>query len=212
MYLFSRRIRIAPGNTRASMEWAIKQTELVNQITGLPVSLYSQVFSPEVGTLYYSTFVPDLMTLEAANDKLTVDEGLASATDKGAAFLVGGADDTVAQIVHGTPDPSRSIEYVSVVSTVCAAGNFKRGLEVGVEITDRAAKATGTPGLFASMVTGNYGTVGWITAFESIQALEAGEQALAADASFLEFIDKEASTAFSDQAGSTTQLVLRKIV
>jgi hypothetical protein len=73
MYLFSRRVRLAAGNTRAAMEWALGQTEKVNRITGLPISLYAQVFSPEVGAIGWSTFVPDLATLEAAGDKLQVE-------------------------------------------------------------------------------------------------------------------------------------------
>ena len=37
MYLFSRRARLAPGNTRASMTWASGITEKANQITGLNI-------------------------------------------------------------------------------------------------------------------------------------------------------------------------------
>ncbi len=70
MYLFSRQIRFGPGNTREQMEWALQQTEKVNQITGLQVNLFMQVYSPEVGAVGWSTFVPDLPTLEAAADKL----------------------------------------------------------------------------------------------------------------------------------------------
>src|SRR5436190_19102365 len=81
MYLFSRRARLSPGNTREAMAWATAITEKVNQISGLPVSLFTQVFSPGVGTLVWSTFVPDLATLEAATDKLNTDDGYISMGD-----------------------------------------------------------------------------------------------------------------------------------
>ena len=80
MYLFSRQIRFGPGNTRDQMEWALAQTEKVNQITDLQVALYMQMYSPEVGAVGWSTFVPDLPSLEAAGDKLNTDDSFIAAT------------------------------------------------------------------------------------------------------------------------------------
>jgi hypothetical protein len=75
MYLFSRRARLSGAKFRESIAWAINVTEKVAQTTGLQVGLWNQTFSPAVGTLAWSTFVPDLGALEAANDKLMVDDG-----------------------------------------------------------------------------------------------------------------------------------------
>ena len=52
MYLFSRRARLAPGNTRAAMTWATGITEKANQITGLNIGLFASTFSPDVGALF----------------------------------------------------------------------------------------------------------------------------------------------------------------
>ena len=193
MYLFSRRVRIGGGQTRAAMEWALGQTEKVNRITGLQVSLYTQVYSLEVGSIGWSTFVPDLATLEAAGDKLNVDDDFVSATDKGAALTVGGAEDTLSQVLSGAPDPSRQIEYVTGVRTVCATGNLARGMELGVEIAQRAEKITGTPTLFL------------------IQALETAQQKLASDASWAKYLDKEVKGTYADEPGHTTQLIYRRL-
>ena len=211
MYLFSRRVRIAAGNTRAAMEWALGQTEKVNRITGLQVSLYAQVFSPEVGAIGWSTFVPDLATLEAAGDKLQVDDDFVSATDKGAALLVGGADDTLGQVVYGTPDPSRQIEYVTAVRAVCATGNLARGMELGVEIAQRAEKITGSPTLFLADVTGIYGGVGWVSGHENVQAMEAVQDKLAADPSWAQYVDKETRGVYAEDPALTTQLIFRRL-
>jgi hypothetical protein len=35
-------------------------------------------------------------------------------------------------VVYGEPDPTREIEYVTAVQTVCANGNLGRGMELGV--------------------------------------------------------------------------------
>ena len=211
MYLFSRRVRIAGGHTRNAMEWAIGQTEKVNKITGLQVSLYMQLFSPEVGVMAWSTFVPDLATLEAAGDKLNVDDDFVSATDKGAALLVGGADDTLAQVIYGEPDPNRQIEYVTTVRAVCAAGSVARGLELGVDLAQRVEKITGTPSLFLADVTGMYGGVGWASGHANVQAMEAAQQKLAADPSWAKYVDKEVKETYADEPSLTTQLIYRRV-
>jgi hypothetical protein len=212
MYLFSRRVRIGAGNTRNAMEWALGQTEKVNQITGLQVGLYMQVFSPEVGVIGWSTFVPDLAALEAAGDKLNADDGFVSAVDKGAALTIGGADDTLAQVIYGEPDPNRQIEYVTAVRAVCATGNIAHGLELGVEIAQRAEKITGTPTLFLADVTGIYGGVGWVSGHANVQAMEAAQQALAADPSWAKYLDKEVRGTYADEPSLTTQLIYRRLV
>jgi len=211
MFLFSRTARLAPGNTKAAMTWATAVTEKVNQISGLPVGLYMQTFSPEVGRLAWSTFAPDLATLETANDKLTADEGYLSLIDSGAKFALGGADDLLSQIVHGAPDPNRPIEYVSTVTTTCANGSVMRGIELGVEIAQRVEKATGLPVLFGAAATGNYGAVGWITGYTDINELERAQTTLAANADFGKFVDKNVPGVYVDDPTATQQLVFRKI-
>jgi len=211
MYLFSRRARLAPGNTREAMTWATSITEKVNQIVGLDTSLFAQTFSPEVGTLVWSTFVPDLATLESANDKLLVDDGYVSMVDAGAKFAQGGVDDTLLQLVSGAPDPSRQIEYATTVQTVCANGSVAKGIELGVEIAQRAEKIIGSPVLFATAATGGYGGVAWITGYTDVQALEASQQALAADTKFGEFVDKSVRGVYAEDPSATQSLMYRRI-
>jgi len=212
MYLFSRQAQLAPGNTRAAMTWATGITEKVNQITGLEVSLFSLTFSTGVGTLAWSTFVPDLATLEAATDKLLVDDGYIAMLDEGAKYSKGGADDVLEQIVHGSPVPNRTVEYASTVQAVCASGNVMRGIELGIEIAQRAEKTMGLPVLCLTGATGSYGSVGWITGYADVKEFEQAQQALAADTKFGEFIDKSVKRVYADSPADTRTLVYRRIV
>lgn len=211
MYLFSRQIQIGPGRTRDAQAWVAAMTEKVNQITGLPVGLFQQVYSPEVGTIVWSTFIPDLATLEAAGDKLNVDDAFIALSDQGVTLVTGGATDTLAQLISGEPDPNRQIEYATVVRAVCATGNVGRGLEVGVEIAQRAEKITGTPTLFAADVTGNYGGVAWLSGHANAQAMEAAQQALAADTSWVKFLDKEVGGVYNNDPSVTQQRIFRRL-
>src|SRR3989440_9484650 len=211
MFLFSRQIRFGPGNTRDQMEWALGQTEKVNQITGLQVGLYMQVYSPEVGAVGWSTFVPDLATLEAAGDKLQADDAFVTATDKGAAMTVGAATDSLAQVIYGEPDANRHIEYVTVVRAVCATGNVAKGMEAGIELAQRAEKIMSTPSLFLADVTGNFGGVAWASGYENVQALEAAQQSLASDESWAKFVDKATAGVYAEEPSLTTQTIYRRL-
>jgi len=211
MYLFSRRLRLAPGNTRKSIEWALGQNESVNKITGLPVSLFMQVYSPKVGSLAFSTFVPDLAALEAAGDKLNADDTFASGVDAGASMIASGPDDLLAQVIYGEPDPNRQVEYATVVQSTCATGNIGKGMEVGIELAQRAEKVMDTPVLFLANVTGNFGSVGWLSGHENVQALEATQEALASDTDWAQFVDKKTKGVYTDDPTQTTQLIYRRL-
>jgi hypothetical protein len=193
------------------MTQALALTEKVNQITSLGVSLYAQVYSPDVGTLVWSAFVPDLATLETATDKLNADDGFAAMVDEFAPLTIGQLDDGLMQLVHGQPDPNRTIEYVTAVQAVCANGKLTSGIEVGVEIAQRAEKATGTPTLFATTMTGVYGGVGWFTAHADIAAMAEAEAAINADASFAKFVDGKAADVYAAEPMLTQQRVYRRI-
>lgn len=211
MYLFSRQVQLATGHTREAIEWALGQTERVNTITGLQVGLFMQMFSPQVGLIGWSTFVPDLATLESAGDKLNVDDAMVSATDSGAAFTIGGAEDRLAQVVYGSPEPDRQVEYVTIVHAVCASGNLAKGMELGVEIAQRAEKIAGTPGFFLADVTGTYGGVAWVSGHADVQAMEASQQALGADTNFGKYVDQEVRGVYADEPSLTTQLIYRRL-
>ncbi len=212
MYLYSRRVRLAPGNTRAAMTWVADITEKAHQITGFDISAFTSIFSPEVGTITWSLAAPDLAALETANDKLLTDDGFTVLIDEGARLVEGNVDDGVLQILHGTMDPSRRIEYATVVRTVCTAGNLARGMELGVEIAQRAEKATGTPTMFASSMTGPYGAISWITLFADIGAMERAQQALLADTSFAKFVDDKVAGVYVEGPHTTQQLTFRRVV
>ena len=213
MYLFARRARLANGHLRDSTAWAVAITEKVNQITELNVGLWTSVFSPGLGELVWATFVTDLAILETAEAKLMVDDGYVALADKGAAFSTAdGADDTLSLLVHGDIDPNREIHYVAVIETTVAAGKVGRGMELGVDIAQRAQQVTGIPTAFLADTTGNYGGVRWITGYETVEQLQAAEQAISSDAKFTQFLDKEVAGVYLAGPSVTTQRIARRIV
>jgi hypothetical protein len=212
VYVFYRSVRLGPGSIRQHMSWAMAMTEKVNQICECKFQLWTPVFSPGIGTLVWTTEVEDLGVLEASEAKLMADDGYHTLLDQGAGYSSGDAvADGLLQVVHGSTPADARPEYSSVVTAAIAPGSFARGLEVGVQIAQRAEQITGIPTLFTAGATGQYGGVAWMADYESIAQVQHAQEALASDPSFAAFLDTEARDAFLPGALTTTT-IYRRIV
>lgn len=210
MYLFARGARLGPGHAQEETAWAIAMTEKVNQISETKVSLWTTFMSPGVNTLFWTTFVEDLATLEAANDKFMTDSGYLMLLEQGARYVSADPiNDVLMQVVHADEiDVNKQPAYVAEVAATVASGNGVRGIELGVEIAVAAKKLTNAPVSFSVAATGAYGAVAWHTAFESITELQRGQEALL-DPEFLQLIDTKAKDVYQPAA---TQSIYRRIM
>jgi hypothetical protein len=176
------------------MEWALALTEKLNQITALDAGLWTPFASPGLGTLSWGATVETLAELADADAKLNADPGYLELIGRAGNLVATAPDDRVAEYLHN-PVPDLDATCVAVVESQLANGAFARGVEVGIGIAQRAT-ALGEPTAFLLAVTGNYAGCMWLSPATSMQALEAGERAVRADADLLAFIDKEAGPCF----------------
>ena len=210
MYLFSRNIRLGAGNPEKQLDWALRITEKVNQISETPVTLWSSVFSPRSQSLVWTATVDELLTLETIEGKLMSDSGYIALVAEGATH---GSDDPIddglLQIVFADPKATEiEATYATTVQATLAPGGSSRGMELGVETAQRAGAITGCPTSFALSVTGPYGSVEWISVYTSVEELQRGQEALGADAEFAQLVDKELSKVYLPGA---IQLAWRKV-
>src|SRR6476620_9167902 len=189
MYLFTRRVQLG-GAGPAGLEWAVGVRERVDQIIDLDVGLWASAYSDGFGTVSFSSFAPDLASLEAANDALGADKGFLALAAQGG-DLSQGTDDALREIVHGTPDPSAEPQYISVINAVAANGHIAKAMTAAVELAQQSEKITGVPSLVTSNVTGPYGGITWISAYPNIAAFDAGRQAMAEDTGWPAFVDEQ---------------------
>ncbi len=210
MYLFSRTIRLGAGNPEKQLAWALKMTEKVNQISETPVELWSSVFSPKSQTLVWTATVDDLLTLETIDGKLLSDSGYVSLVEDGATYSSGDpVDDGLLQFVFADPASAEvNASYATTVQATLAPGGSARGMELGVETAQRAGKISGCPTSFCASMTGAYGSVEWISVYTSVEQLQKGQEAIAADTGFAEMVDKQLSAVYLPGA---IQLAWRKV-
>ena len=212
MFLFTRSLRLRPSSTRDALSWAMEVTEAVDHTTDLKVSLWSRTFSPQLGTLVWSTAVEDLVQLEAADDKLVADEAYQALVARGTQFVEQLPDDFIASYVNAVPDPAIPVEYVSVVTGVCAAGALAKGAELGVRIAEESTRISGAPCSFLIGASGHFGAVAWVSGHPNLSEMQRAEQAVFADSDFLALVDSETPGVYADGVGAVEQHYYRKIM
>ncbi|HMC40667.1 MAG TPA: hypothetical protein VKI19_13455, partial [Acidimicrobiales bacterium] len=115
MYIFTRSARLAPGNFRDSMSWALTVTEKVNQISEADFHLWTTVNSPGVGTLSWAATIDDLEVLEATDAKLMADDSYHTLVEQGASHLSADAlNDTLIRLIVADADAAANTQFVSV--------------------------------------------------------------------------------------------------
>ena len=204
MYMFYRSVRLGPGSAHEELAWCAAMTEKVNQISESTFNLWTPFMSPGGNTFFWTTFVEDLATLEATNDKLMTDSGYLMLLEQGARYSAGDViNDGLAQVIHAEGfDPSKQPAYVAEVQAVIASGAAARGLELGVEITQRAHALAGCPVTFSLASTGVYGAFAWHSAYDSLTELQTGENAVLMNPEFIELIDSKAKDVFQPAAAT----------
>lgn len=212
MYLFNRRAVVAPtGGMQDAMDWAVRITAKVNALSEVPVNLWTSVFSPQLGTLSWTTVVEDLSQLEALDAKTIADGGYMSLVAEGSSFTTGQPlDDRLSRLLHIDADgDAASSEYASSVTAVSAPGHAVEAVTTGIEIAQRVKSITGCPTHFGTAITGDYGGVGWIVLYDGIDQMQAAEEALAGDEPFAQYLDAGAAGAYL--AGHSVQSAWRKL-
>jgi hypothetical protein len=212
MYQWSRTARLVIGHPRDSLDWAVRITEKVNQISSARASLWTSFASPDAGVCAWSMTVEDPAEIDTIDSKLAVDNGFLSLAAESANYVADGSvQDRLATVVYASPGAtSGDFHWVQVTTTTVTPGNVRRGIELGVKIAQKANQITGMDVIFESGLTGAYGSVTWIGLADSFGQLQQGEMKLNTDTSFLELIDTEGSKAY--QPVGTTVSCYRRVV
>ena len=95
------------------------------------------------------------------------------------------------EIIHGAQAESAVGQVAQLVTATAAAGKLGAAMAFGVEITDHVSSATKSSSItFCRNLYGPFGGVSWISTVADMAAADAAGAALAADASYLEAVDK----------------------
>jgi len=192
MYLFQRMATLR-GGIQKPVGWAIEINQLVNEVGGVEVSLWSSLFGFPLGTVVWSARVESRAVLAEVTGKLMASDAYHSMVEKGQEFITTPGEDTLRQLIHAE-SMSPTVPPVGSVATVITAtpnpGQITKALGWGVEITTLFARITGSSALFFADAYGQFGQLTWIASHTDAAAADAANDALQAAPEYLASIDQ----------------------
>lgn len=212
MYIFTRSLRLGPGDLRQQMAWATSVTEKVNQISEVPVLLWSAFASSQTGSLAWSASVTNMAELEALGDKLMADDGYLTLIAEGARHVqTGTLTDALAEVLHANTnlDPAH-LRYVTAGTARAKPGQMAKAAEVGIRMAQKMSEVTGAPYSISAAVTGRPGTFQLASYYETIDQLEEAGRKIRTEPVLLKIFDGEASQVFADDV--TDMVIVRRIL
>lgn len=191
MYSFSRRRVALPAHSVDAVAAAIAASTAAEVVTGLAVSTWVTWLSPESGTIVWTATAERLADLEAAFDKLALDDGFQRLIATYDPLFSGPVEDSLAKIVYGDPltVPGSLPDYASVVRTTARNGRVREALSAGVELARHATEVSRVPMSFLVEVTGAFGGVRWVSGGATVAEVEHSLAELTDDLGWLELVD-----------------------
>lgn len=177
MYVFQRQLRVMGG--AAAIGWAMEITARVQEVSGMPVSLWLGQAGFPNGTLAWSVPTEGMGQLTEMNDRLQADDELnKSIIDHGREFVVEAMPDRLAMIIHG--EIAGQAPVGSFISGVVASATPGKWGEAGAwapKIADLYTEVTGRPVLVAATTAGAMGEYGWYVRHEDGASIDAATAA-----------------------------------
>ena len=214
MYLFTRRGRLNGHRTRQAMDHLLSMVDYTQQLTGVPIGVWTEVYGDEVGRMEFASFVPDLTALETAMDKIAVDDHWQELAEKALEYTTAeGLHDHLATVVHPEPLPGGggSANYTLTIDSACLPGQLMRGMALGVEVAQRAEALTGRPVLFLADETNRYAGVHWIFQYHDAAEMEALGERLLTDMGFMQLVDGQAASVYDPDPRLTHRSLHRRV-
>jgi hypothetical protein len=206
MYLFTRQANLRGID---SPNWAVEIGAAAAAGLNNEVAVWANVLSPGFGTITWTSRWTDLSSIEKGFAALLGDAKYLDLASQGVEILNGPINDTLYEVVYAGSGANLDARYAGTVTAVCAPGNIGRGILGGIEIAQRAEKATGVSTAFLQGQTGAYGSVVWLAGYDDMAHFEAAQHALAADMSFIEYIDSATDAYQANAALSQSTLFMR---
>ena len=206
MYIFNRVRPFGGQDVMKVMATSVEVAELVNEVTGLDVSVWNVMYHPMGGAIAWSARFESLASYEAMNEKLFASEDYLKLVQKLTTLMPGMSVDTMNQVIAGTLG-DKPAKYVTVVQGLAANSHQREAAEWGADLAIKAGKAMDVPTVFAVGAYGNYGALSWISSAEDAASLDDARNKLMADESIQSLVDDGGHLV---QPGAT-QILLRRM-
>lgn len=207
MNLFIRTNTAAPDKLPDAVGFASEIATYVTTETGTEVTAWSVVHGEPLGTISWSVLVESQAAMAELGDRLLADEKYLELVAGASELFVGLPQDRMSGLIASVGTET-SGEYVNAISAQCAAGHIADAMTWGVDMMNHVASVTGLSVSFWRSLYGPWATVAWVSLAESAAQVDAAQEALAADPTYVERLDAGGALF---QPGSATSRLSRRI-
>ena len=144
---------------------------------GTRVSSLGNVYSAGAGLVSFTSCWSELSRLEEAAGALRDDEEYRRIIQDGRAFVEGQTDDALLRLTYGEllPAPPR---YVHIIGAKSSGGHLGSAISSGMELAQKSGVIIGGPTQFVRSVTGSFGSVAWLTGYDTMADFQAAAEEL----------------------------------
>lgn len=206
MYIFTRTRPFEGRNPKEAIEASVQIAEMVTEVTGNQVSVWSSLYHPMGNAITWSARVETLAQYEAMSDKVMSSDKVMKQLAKVSDLMPGAMIDNMVQVVAGSLGP-KPAKYVTIVQGQAANSHQREAVAWGADLAVKAGRAMDIPVVFAMGVFGNYGSMSWISSVEDADGLDDTRGKLIANETLQALID-EGGHLVQPYA---TQILLRRI-
>jgi hypothetical protein len=168
------------------MPWAVGITEYVNAHSSLSVSCWLGGFGYPLGTVAWSSLVDSQAALAAGTGDLLTDPAYFDLIESAADMVAGPGQDSLRELVYGTPGEPPALGAVANVTTATAiVDRMADAVGWAVEIAQHVESVINTPVAVLTDVFGTLGTITWISSQPDFAAADTARGKISADGDYL---------------------------
>jgi hypothetical protein len=185
MQLFTRRVMTA-GPQAEVTSWATEIAAAASAGIGDEVALWAAGFGAPIGAMAFTLRVDGIADLMAKTAPLGDNADYQVKLAKGADFMAGPPEDSLATPLHGDLGDPPPVGAVAVVTNaVVANGQYAEAIAWGIDIAEYATSLTGMPIGLMLQEYGTFGQLTWIGVGADAAAVDASAAATNGDAEYI---------------------------
>lgn len=208
MFIQSSELTANPGRSISLREMMPRLRDTLSQASGKEWWAWGVLTGRPYGTHFLSSRFDDFADMAGALAGVGASSEWAELSEGADGVLAHPAATLMGEVVATTGEPGPPKQFVTVTQATMAGSGFGDALGWAVEIMEHGYKVTGQGGTLLSSASGPLFHIMWISGVDSPEELDAGHQAISADAGYLEMIAHAgASGMFVDGSAERATLV-----
>lgn len=188
MQVFTRQLRLVGAAEAAA--WAVEVTGKAQQVSGLPISLWTASAGLPSGSYAWSSPIDGMAQLIEANDKMNSDDDLTALVARGRDHVAEVMPDRVHELIHGeVSGPAPVGSFMASVTAVAAEGQGRAAGAWAVKIADIWAGITGISPVVTTTLAGPMFEYSWFVRHATAASIDEASGKILASAEYAAELD-----------------------